>query len=217
MIRTFRPHTAPGMASCALFLVTLIAGAVETKSWVHSGQTDFEKGTLENLSLSSDGRLTLSPVFRELGDPSIAYLWALASDSKGNLYTGGGSPSSSTSKLIVIDSTAKSRVLADLPGLQIQAIAIDKRDRVYVATAPDGKVYRVDAGGKFETFYDPKAKYIWALAFDSHGDLFVATGDGGEVHKVTPDGKGTVFFRTEETHARSLAIDGKDNLIVGTA
>ncbi len=98
MIRNLRPHTAPGKASCALFALTIVASAVETQSWVHSGQSDFEKGTLENLSLSSDGRLTLAPVFRELADPSIAYLWALASDSKGNLYTGGGSPGSSTSK-----------------------------------------------------------------------------------------------------------------------
>ena len=89
---------------------------VETKSWTHSGQTDFEKGTLDNLSLSSDGRLTLAPVFRELADPSIAYLWALASDSKGTLYTGGGSPASSTSKLIAIDPAGKSRAIAELPG-----------------------------------------------------------------------------------------------------
>ena len=93
---------------------------------------------------------------------------------------------------------------------------MDKSDRVYAATAPDGKVFRIEPNGKFETFYDPKAKYIWALAFDSRGDLFVATGDGGEIHKVSPDGKGCVFFRTEETHARSLAIDSKDNVIVGT-
>ena len=213
MIQTFR------LASCAGLVCLLrssIAFAVETKSWVHSGQTDFEKGTLKNLSLSSDGRLTLAPVFRELADPSIAYLWALAADSKGTLYTGGGSPSSANSKLVAVDATGKSRVVAELPGLQIQSIAIDKQDRVYVATAPDGKVYRVDANGKFDMFYDPKAKYIWAMAFNSRGDLFVATGDGGEIHRVGADGKGAIFFKTEETHARSLAIDSKDNIIVGT-
>jgi hypothetical protein len=210
MIRHFR------LASCALLALTSIAGAVETKTWVHSGQTDFEKGNLENLSLSSDGRLTLAPVFRELAGPSVAYLWALASDSKGTLYTGGGSPGSASSKLIAVDTGGKSRTVAELPGLQIQAIAVDKADRVYVATAPDGKVYRVDSGGKFEILYEPKVKYIWALAFNSRGDLYVATGDGGEIHKVGPDGKGSVFFRTEETHARSLAIDSKDNVIVGT-
>ena len=217
MIRYFRSHAAPGMASCALLMwCATFAGAVETKSWTHSGQPEFEKGTLENLSLSSEGRLTIAPVFREIADPSVAYVWALASDSKGTLYAGGGSPSASTSKLIAIDPAGKSRTLADIPGLQIQAIAVNRQDRVFVATAPDGKVYRVDAAGKFEVFYDPKAKYIWALAFNSRGDLFVATGDGGEIHRVTQDGKGSVFFRTEETHARSLAVDAKDNVIVGT-
>jgi hypothetical protein len=144
MIRHFRWHTAPGLAVCAVFLLATHAAAVETRSWTHSGQSDFEKGTLDNLSLSSDGRLTLAPVFRELADPAVAYLWALASDSKGTLYTGGGSPGSSTSKLVAIDSAGKSRVIAELPGLQIQAIAVDKRDRVYAATAPDGKVFRIE-------------------------------------------------------------------------
>lgn len=217
MIRTFRPHTAPGLASCAFFLCAAFAGAVETKSWKHSGQVDFEKGALENVSLSSDGRLTLAPVFRELADPSVSYLWALAADSKGNLYAGGGSPSSANSKLIAIDAAGKSRTLAELPGLQIQAIAVDKLDRVYAATVPDGKVYRVDAAsGKFDIFYDPKAKYIWSMAFNSRGELFLGTGDGGEVHRVGADGRGDVFFRTEETHARSLAVDAKDNVVVGT-
>lgn len=203
-------------ALCAMLALASIAAAVETKSWVHSGQSDFEKGDLQNLSLSSDGRLSLAPVFRELADPSVAYLWALASDSKGILYAGGGSPSSANSKLVAIDTNGKQRVVAEIPGLQIQSIAIDKRDRVYVATTPDGKVYRVESNGKYETFYDPKAKYIWAIAFNGRGELFVATGDGGDVHKVDASGKGSVFFKTEETHARSLAVDSKDNVIVGT-
>ena len=98
----------------------------------------------------------------------------------------------------------------------MQAIAIDRQDRVYAATSPDGKVYRVDATGKAEVFYDPKTKYIWALAFAKNGDLYVATGDRGEIHRVTPAGAGSVFFRTEEAHARSMTMDAADNLIVGT-
>jgi WD40 repeat protein len=200
----------------AVLVLTPCAFSVETKSWLHDSQNDFEKGTLKNLSLRSDGRLTLAPAFRELYDASTAYLWSLAGDSKGNLYTGGGGPAAATAKLFAIDPAGNARTLADLPGLQIQAIAVDRRDRVYAATAPDGKVYRIDASGKYDVFYDPQAKYIWAMAFSSQGDLFVATGDQGEIHRVTADGKGSVFFRTEETHARSLAIDAKDNIIAGT-
>ena len=98
----------------------------------------------------------------------------------------------------------KGKVLADLDALEIHAIAIDSRDRVYAATSPDGKVYRIAGNGKPEVFYDPKAKYIWALAFDAAGDLFVATGDQGELHRVTPDGKGTRVFQ-DRRDAHSLA------------
>jgi sugar lactone lactonase YvrE len=200
----------------AALLVAPCAFSVATKSWLHGSQSDFEKGTLKNLSLRSDGRLTLAPVFREVFDSSTAYLWALAGDSKGNLYAAGGGPSASTATLFVIDSAGKSRKLAELPGMQIQTIAVDRRDRVYAATVPDGKVYRVEPSGKYEVFYDPKAKYIWSMAFSTKGDLFVATGDQGEIHRIAADGKGSVIFRTEETHARSLAIDSKDNIVVGT-
>ena len=125
---------------------------------------------------------------------------ALARDSKGNLYTGGGPGA----KLYRISPKGEKKTLAELEGLEIHAIAVDAKDRVYAATSPDGKVYRIAGDGKPEVFYDPKQKYIWAMAFDSNGDLFMATGDQGEIHKVTPDGKGSVFFKTEET-ARPVA------------
>jgi sugar lactone lactonase YvrE len=188
----------------------LLAG--ETKDWNQSEYSEFEKGTIKNLSLRSDGVLSLAPQFREVFDSSAAYLWALAHDSAGNLYAGGGPGA----KLFRISPTGEKKTLAEFDALDVHAIAIDRKDQIFVGTSPDGKVYKVSAAGKSEVFYDPKTKYIWALAFNSKGDLLVATGDEGEIHRVTPDGKGSVFFRSEETHARSLAVDGKDNVIVGT-
>jgi len=196
--------------------VLLPLSAVETQVWEHSEAADFEKGTLRKLSLSSEGRLTPAPVVHDIFDPSVSFLWAIARDSKGNLYAGGGSVGSSKSKLIVVNPAGQAKTLAELDGMAIQAIAVDKQDRVYAATSPDGKVYRVDAAGRAEVFYDPHSKYIWALAFSSRSDLFVATGDQGEIHRVTANGAGSVFYRTEEAHVRSLAVDAKDNLIAGT-
>ena len=65
------------------------AFAVDTKVWVQNDMGDIEKGELTHLSLSSDGRLTLAPVVQEVFDPSVTFLWALARDSKGNVYVGG--------------------------------------------------------------------------------------------------------------------------------
>ena len=197
--------------STALLALAAISPASQTKTWQESDYSDFEKGTLRNLSLRSDGLLTLAPQFREVFDSSSAYLWALAQDSAGNLYTGGGTGA----KLYRISPTGQKKTLAEFDALEVHAIAI-RNNEVFVSTAPDGKVYKVAPSGKSEVFYDPKTKYIWALAFDSKGNLFVATGDQGEIHRVTPDGKGSVFFRSEESHARSLAVDAQDNVIVGT-
>jgi len=190
--------------------------AVETKFWQQGDRTDFEKGTLHRLSLRSDGRIFLAPEFPEIFDSSTPYLWAIASDSKGNLYTAGGGSGSGSAKLFMLDPSGKSRTLAELEGLEIHAIAVDSNNDVYAATDPDGKIYKISADGKSRMFYDPHQKYIWTMAFNSKGDLFVATGDQGEIHRVARDGKRSVFFKTEETHARSLVIDAQDNLVVGT-
>lgn len=190
----------------------IICAAGETRSWIQSNYADFEKGNLKNLSIRSDGRLSLAPKTVEIFDSSTAYLWALAQDSHGNLYTAGGPGA----KLFRIAPNGKGEKIAEFDALEIHAIAIDSKDRIYVATAPDGKIYRVSADGKSEQFYDPKQKYVWSMLCDPAGNLYIATGDQGEVHRVTPDGKGQVFFKTDETHARSMAMDHEGNLIIGT-
>jgi len=195
--------------------------AVETRFWEQGDRSDFEKGMLTHLSLRSDGRLYLAPEFHEVFDSSTPYLWTIASDSKGNLYTAGGGSGSGTAKVFRIDASSgntpgKSRTFAELEGLEIHAIVLDSKDQVYAATDPDGKIYKISSDGKPRVFFDPHQKYIWAMAFSSKGDLFVATGEHGEIYRVAPDGAGSVFFKTEETHARSLALDAQDNLVVGT-
>jgi hypothetical protein len=200
----------------ALLAAAAYADAGQTRVWSAGEREEFEKGVIQRLSLSSDGKLALAPLLREIFDSSSPYLWSIARDSQGNLYAGGGGAGGSTTKLYVVPNGGAGKPLAELDGMDIYALAIDKQDRVYAATSPDGKVYRVSSGGKAEVFYNPRAKYIWAMAFSPAGDLYIATGDQGEIHRVTSAGNGAVFFRTDETHARSLAVDAHGNLIAGT-
>ena len=202
--------------SLAALAVCAACFAVDTRFWQQGDRADFERGTLTHLSLRADGRIFLSPELTEIFDSTTPYLWTLAADSKGTLYTAGGGSGSGSAKVFAIDRNGKSRTFAELDGLEIHALALDGNGALYAATDPDGKVYKIASDGKPKLFYDPHQKYIWALAFAGNGDLFVATGDQGEIHRVAPNGTGSVFFKTEETHARSLAIDAHDNLIVGT-
>jgi hypothetical protein len=198
--------------AAAVFVACAALHAGDTRFWSQGEYADFEKGNVKKLSLRSDGLVTLAPQLREMFDTSLPYLWALARDSKGVLYIGGGS----NAKLYRVPPGGKGELAAELEGLAVQAIAIDAKDRVYAATSPDGKVYRIAGSAKPEVFFDPKTKYIWALEFDPAGNLYVATGDPGEIYRVTPDGKGALFFHADETHLRSMTLDGKGNLIVGT-
>src|ERR1700730_6663521 len=126
--------------------------AVETRFWQQGDRADFEKGSLTHLSLRSDGRIFLAPEFPEVFDSSTAYLWAIAVDSKGSLYTAGGGSGSGSTKLCVIDGSGKSRTFAELDGLEIHALVVDPKDQVYAATDPDGKIYKIGSNGKPQLF-----------------------------------------------------------------
>ncbi len=207
---------------CRIFVLTLVAAvpplclAVDTHIWEQSDQGDFSRGASTNVSIRSDGHVTLSPEFKELDSTGVPYLWAIAQDSKGTLYYAGGAPTGATAKIFELPRNGKPKVLAEITGLEIHALAIDSQDRVYAAVLPDSKIYRISWDGKPELFFDPQCKYVWAMRFDQAGNLFVATGDSGLIYRVTPDGIGSVFFNTEETHVRSMIIDDSGNLIVGT-
>src|ERR1700733_14692150 len=139
------------MKTIRLLLVALGAlatgFAVDTHFWQHGDRSDFESGTLKNLSLRADGRIFLAPEFTEIFDSSTPYLWSVAADSKGNLYTAGGGAGSGSAKLFVIDAAGKSRTLAELEGLEIHALAVDSSSQLYAASDPDGKVFKIGTDG----------------------------------------------------------------------
>jgi len=182
-----------------LALAPAVCLAVDTHVWEQSDQAEFTRGTPRKLSIRSDGHITLAPEFKELDSTNVPYLWAIAEDSKGTLYYAGGAPTGATTKIYALSKNAKPKVFAELPGLEVHALAIDAQDRLYAAVLPDAKIYRIDASGKLQLFFDAKSKYIWSLAFDRHGSLFVATGDAGIIYKVAADGTGV--WVTNQTDA----------------
>ncbi len=212
-------HIHSGLHRVAAFLffaaAPTLSFAVDTHVWEQSDQADFTRGTPKNLSIRSDGHITLAPQLKELDSTGIPYLWAVVQDSKGTLYYAGGAPTGATTKIFALAPQAKPRVLAEITGLEIHSLAVDAQDRLYAAVLPDAKIYRIE-NGKPRLFFDPKCKYIWSMLFDRTGNLFVATGDSGVIYRVTPDGKGVKFYSSDETHARSMIMDSAGDLIVGT-
>src|SRR5882762_6949334 len=188
--------------------------AEHTRTWRQASYEDFLKGTPHGVAVRSDDRLELAPKFTLIADADASYLWSLRVDPKGALYAAGGSPA----KVFRFEGSAagKPTTVFESTDLVAQAIAFDSKGTLYVATSPDGKVYRVSASGEKTVFFDPKSKYIWDLAFGADGTLFVATGDKGQIFAVSPDGKGELFYGSDEAHIRVLAFDTHNDLLAGT-
>lgn len=202
----------------ALLLLLLaglaLPGAGETtRFWRQSSYAEFEKGTASGVALRSDGELLLAPRFQEVADPNLEFLWAIAEGPQGALYLGGGSPA----KVVEVDAAGQTRVLFESKDLEVHSLATDpKSGTLYLATSPDGSVYRLPRGGPAALLFEPKSKYLWDLVRHPDGTLFLATGDKGEIFRISPDGKGEVFFASDETHVRALALDAAGNLYAGT-
>src|SRR5579862_2914016 len=233
-----------------LFILTNIGGsgptpaafAEGTRSWEQSKFDDLTKGTATGVAIRSRGTLELAPTFKALYATPSTYIWAIASDDVGNVYVAAGAPA----RVYRVTPDGKSAIIFEPKELQVQTLEAAPGGVIYAATAPDGKVYKIehkaDAKGRevknpneekkvndekkdapaadpawsASIYFEPATKYIWDLALDKAGNLYVATGDHGEIYRVTPKGEHSVFFKSDETHIRALAFDAQGNLIAGS-
>lgn len=234
------------LLSACLLLISGFAFAQGTRTWEQSRFDDFEKGTSKGVAIRSDGTLELAPAMKQLYTTPSTYIWAIASDDRGNVYAAAGAPA----RVYRITPEGQATVILAPPELQVQALAVDKSGVVYAATSPEGKVYRIeprataapvkttaaappvaapqngsavsnntdalDPNYTSTVYFDPKTKYIWALATGPDGRLYVATGDRGEIFRVDRANTGSVFFKSDEAHIRAIVFDQNGNLIAGS-
>ena len=210
-----------------------------TRTWEQSKFEEFSKGTATGVAIRSAGGLELAPAFKIVYATPSTYIWAIAADDAGNVYAATGAPA----RVYRVTPSGQATIIFEPQELQVQALQVAPDGLIYAATAPDGKVYKlehkpnaknesakpenknsekdsakpaVDASWTSSVFFAPGTKYIWDLALDHSGTLYVATGDHGEIYKVTGKGDHSLFFKSDETHIRALAIDGQGNLIAGS-
>ena len=175
-------------------------------------QADFLKGDVENLTVDTNGQLTLGPATELIYETAAPFLWTMAAQPDGTLFVGTGNEG----KVFRIDPQGRGSMFFDSAELEVHALALAPNGGLYVGTSPDGKIYKVDANGTGTAFSTPEAKYIWALAVDAKGNVFAATGDKGIIYKIAPDGTAAVFYKTNATHVMALTFDKAGNLLAGT-
>src|SRR6266550_7969524 len=78
------------MAAAMVGLALASARASSPKFFQSATQADFLKGDVENLSIDSQGQLTLGPATELVYETSAPFLWSMVSAPDGTLFLGSG-------------------------------------------------------------------------------------------------------------------------------
>ena len=185
-----------------VFIFSNVAFAVKTSLWQQQHHADFEAGKPKDLSLTSNGDVTLSPKIESFTKLKETQVWALVEDSAGNLYVGTGNEG----KIYKISADGDTAELYyNSPEVTIYSLAIGPDDALYAGTGPDGLIYKItDATTPPTTILNEGDKYVWALQFDAEGNLYAATGTDGKIYKITSEGESSVLFDAEEKNIMTL-------------
>jgi hypothetical protein len=129
----------------ALASTFIVCGGVSafadgTKTWEQSKFDELAKGTATGVAIRSAGGLELAPAFRLLYATPSTYIWAVAADDSGNVYAAAGSPA----RVYRITPDGKASIIFEPKELQVQTLEVGRGGVIYAATAPDGKVYKIE-------------------------------------------------------------------------
>jgi hypothetical protein len=201
------------------------AVAQGTRLWTVSRYDEMERGTTNGVAIRSDGRIEAGPAASLLYATGGNYVWSVAADAAGNAYVGMGGTAAGGAMVMRVAPDGKATKVFEGKELGVQALRLGSDGKVYAATSPDGKVYRLgatpadavvvfDAAGTEE-----KPKYLWDVvqAAGKAGDLYVAAGAPAVVYRVPAGGgKADVAFRTVDQHIRCLLMGPNRMLWAGS-
>src|SRR5580692_1942517 len=128
------------LANVSVLSLVSTAFAEGTRTWEQSKFDELTKGTATGVAIRSEGGLELAPTFKSLYATPSTYIWSIASDDAGNVYVAAGAPA----RVYRITSDGKATVIFEPKELQVQALQTSPGGAIYAATAPDGKVYKLE-------------------------------------------------------------------------
>ena len=196
-------------AAAAVLVVSLTAAS--PVFWRVSTQEELLRGTADNVSIDSDGRLLLGPNAEEVLETGVPFLWSLVR--AGNaLWVGGGPPGT----VYRVTPAGSATLVLDGAGGDVQALAAGLRGEIFAATSPDGRIIALDPRGGRRDVFDPEEPHIWALATASDGTVYAGTGNPGRIYRIPPGGGAGLLYDTAAAHVRALAVDAGGRLIAGT-
>ncbi len=196
------------MAFTFLTLNTQFTYAVTTKMWTNTDLADISKGKLDNVSVNSFGKFTLSPGKSKINEIPAAYVWCLVADGTDSLFAGAGYPGS----IFKVSHDGNIVEYFKTPELHVQTLVIDSAGNIFAGTLPHGRIYRITSKGKGDIFCELPVPYIWDMISDKNGNLYAASGDNGVIYKISDKGIASVFFDSPFSNILDLVIDNDGNI-----
>jgi hypothetical protein len=196
-----------------------------TRAWEQSKFDELTKGTATGVAIRSTGGLELAPTFKSLYTTPSTYIWAIAADDAGNVYVAAGAPA----RVYRITPDGKATIIFEPKELQVQTLRTGPGGAIYAATAPDGKVYKLEhtPRGKGQTMKaDPPQDSASARAKESKDDKDKEKEkDKGKDKDMDKDAakpaadlswSSSVYFEPGTKYIWDLALDKSGNLYVAT-
>src|SRR5271155_2647520 len=184
------------------------AFAEGTRTWEQSKFDELTKGTATGVAIRSAGGLELAPTFKSLYATPSTYIWSIASDDAGNVYVAAGAPA----RVYRITPEGKATIIFEPKELQVQALQTGPGGAIYAATAPDGKVYKLERRSETKSQADSHR----GTASDKK-DKDKATDDkDAATSAVDPSWSSSVYFEPGTKYIWDLALDKAGNLYVAT-
>ncbi len=139
------------------------------------------------------------------------HIFAMAMDGKQRLLAG---VSGQKCQLLRFSGADSEVIFEPNDASYIFAIVLDKKKNIYMATGPNGKIYRLNASGKkAEVIHECEDKNILSLAISDDGFVYAGTDTRGLVYKIDPKTKrASVLYDAEQDEITSLLLDKAGNL-----
>jgi len=180
------------------------AGLAEgTRTWEQSKFEELTKGTAAGVAIRGSGGLELAPAFKALYATPSTYIWAMAADDAGNVYAATGAPA----RVYRITQNGQAAIIFEPQELQVQALQVGANGVIYAATAPDGKVYKLE--------HKPSGKADATKGDDNKSATPGATKEAAKP-VVDPSWSWSVYFAPGTKYIWDLALDKAGNLFIAT-
>ena len=105
-------------------------------------------------------------------------------------------------------------LFASLPSVEhIWQLAFDaRRETLYAATGPQGKLFRIGKDGRAEVEFDAPEEHLMSLAVMPDGTVVAGSSDKAKLYHVTGPGRSTVMYDFGRSEVRAIAVSARGDV-----